>query len=98
MLTVKLRYKEPDGDASRLLEHPVADQGSASYGAASSDFRFAAAVASFGLLLRDSEFKGEATFALVGRLVHGALGEDPRGLRQAFLELVGLARGVVMGD
>ena len=54
LLTLKLRYKHPDGDESRLLEFPVTD-GGASFGRASADFNFAAAVASFGMLLRDSE-------------------------------------------
>jgi Ca-activated chloride channel homolog len=59
---VKLRYKEPDGETSRLLERPVRDDGATGFAGASEDFKFAAAVASFGMVLRDSPHKGEATF------------------------------------
>ena len=58
LLTVALRYKEPDGDESKLLEYPV---GEAAYSADMSDnLAFAAAVAEFGLVLRESEYKGSA--------------------------------------
>ena len=64
LLTVKLRYKAPDGDASKLLEFPLTDQGAA-FADASGDFKFAAAVAGFGMVLRDSPHKGAATLAEV---------------------------------
>src|SRR5215467_3459723 len=57
MLTVKLRYKKPDGDKSELMEKPVIDS-NAAFASTSPDFKFAAAVAEFGMLLRDSEHKG----------------------------------------
>ena len=60
MLTVKLRYKKPDGDKSELIERAVVDDGK-QFANASADFKFAAAVAEFGMLLRDSEFKGSGT-------------------------------------
>ena len=50
MMTIKFRYKKPDGDKSILLEQAVMDKQS-SMESASENFRFAAAVASFGLLL-----------------------------------------------
>jgi Ca-activated chloride channel family protein len=87
LLTVKLRYKEPDGTTSRLATFPVEDPGNASYGAASEDFRFAAAVAALGIALRNPE--GGAGFgpALAAELAATAVGEDPHGYRKEFLRL-----------
>jgi Ca-activated chloride channel family protein len=98
ILTLKLRYKEPDGTVSRLVSSPVVDPGNVGIAATSPDFRFSAAVAAFGLLLRDSEFKGEATFELVRDLAHAALGEDPHGDRRAFMELVETAAKLKGGN
>lgn len=67
LMTVSLRYKEPDGDTSKLLEYPVAEE---TYSAEMNEnLRFAAAVASFGLVLRDSEYKGTATYDTVLELL-----------------------------
>lgn len=88
LLTVRLRYKEPEGGASKLIEVPVVDRG-ASFASASSDLRFAAAVASFGMLLRGSPHRGSMGFADVARVAEGSLGRDPEGRRR---ELVALAR------
>ena len=87
LLTVKLRYKQPEGDVSVLREFPLADRGGA-FARASADTRFAAAVAAFGMLLRDSEFEGDATFATVSKLAGDALGPDAGGYRAEFLDLV----------
>jgi Ca-activated chloride channel family protein len=84
LATIKLRYKEPDGDRSRLLSQAVRDDGRE----AGANLRFAAAVAEFGMLLRDSEHKGAATFAQALELGRGAAGQDPDGFRAEFLELV----------
>ena len=72
LFTLKLRYKQPDVDKSALIETPVKDAGK-KYGAASADFKFAAAVASFGMILRDSQFKGNATLAAVQELAGDGL-------------------------
>ena len=64
-LTVQLRYKEPDGTTSRLLTHPVRVRRPAAE--PTGDFRFAAAVAAFGLVLRESEYRGTATLDQVLR-------------------------------
>ena len=85
LMTVKVRYKAPDGDVSRKLEWPVVDGGGRG---GSADLRFAAAVAAFGMLLRQSPHAGTSNLALVQQLARGALDQDPRGLRRAFLELV----------
>jgi Ca-activated chloride channel family protein len=87
LLTVKLRYKAPEGDVSRLLAHPLRDRG-ASLAAASADFRFSAAVAEWGMLLRDSRFRGSASYGAVTQLARGALASDRGGYRNEFLRLV----------
>jgi Ca-activated chloride channel family protein len=86
-LTVKLRWKKPDEDASRLIELPYTDSGNA-YAVASGEFKFAAAVASFGLLLRDSTFKGTASYEGVLELAGEGVGRDEEGYRREFLMLV----------
>ena len=89
-LTVQLRYKEPDGTTSRLLTHPVRVRHPPSEPAG--DFRFASAVAAFGLVLRDSEYRGTATLDQVLALARGAEGEDRDGERAEFIRLVESAR------
>jgi Ca-activated chloride channel family protein len=91
LLTLKLRYKQPDGDRSRLLECAVVDSGK-HFSDASSDFKFAAAVASFGMLLRDSEFKGDTSYSAVLEQAEQAKGADENGYRAEFLTLVRKAR------
>jgi Ca-activated chloride channel family protein len=81
------RWKKPDGDKSTLLERPVHDAGG-TYANASEEFRFAAAVAAWGLVLRDSPFKGSATFARVGEWARAAVGPDTDGHRHEFVSLV----------
>ncbi len=89
LMTVRLRYKDPQGSTSRLLEEPVRDR---SGGTASEDMRFASAVAAFALLLRDSEHRGQATYEQVLSLARGARGEDPQGYRGEFIGMVESAR------
>jgi len=91
LLTVKLRYKAPDEDISKKLELPLVDNKGNNV---SSDFRFAAAVAMFGQLLRDSDFKGNATYAQVIAMAKTALDNDERGYRREFLRLVETADGL----
>ena len=91
LLTVKLRYKAPDEDVSKKLELPLVDSKGNNV---SSDFRFAAAVAMFGQLLRDSDFKGDATYAQVIAMAKTALDNDERGYRREFLRLVETADGL----
>jgi len=86
-LTVKMRYKAPDGDSSTLAEFPVSDAGK-SFANADSDLRFAAAVAGFGMKLRRSQYAGSWTYEDVERTASAALGDDPFGLRAEFVELV----------
>ena len=87
------RYKAPDGDTSRLIERSVQDAGR-DYSQASEDFRFAASVAGFGMLLRGSPHKGGLTYPAVLELAQAAIGYDPMGYRREFLELVRKANGL----
>ena len=92
-LSVKLRYKQPDGETSRLLERGAIDDGRA-FGRASDDLKFAAAVAGFGMLLRDSPYKGSLTFPGVVELAESSIGPDPSGYRKEFLGLVRKAQAL----
>lgn len=87
LLTLKLRYKEPDGEKSKLIENAVKDDGK-SYAKASGDFKFAASVALFGMILRDSEHKGTATLDAALELAREGLGKDPQGYRAEFVQLI----------
>jgi Ca-activated chloride channel family protein len=91
LLTLKMRYKQPDGDTSKKLEWPVSDDGKA-FSAASPDFQFATAAAGFGLLLRDSQYKGNLTYGAVLEVAQSAVGEDQDGYRAEFVELVRRAK------
>jgi Ca-activated chloride channel family protein len=93
LLTVKLRWKKPEGDTSTLLEVPFEEKGRA-FDAAPADLRFAAAVAAFGMILRESEHKGSATLPLVAEIAGSALGRDQSGYRAEFLDLVRQAEAV----
>jgi Ca-activated chloride channel family protein len=84
LLYVKLRYKSPSGGASKLLTHVVRDR----IAEPSADFRFAAAVAEFGMLLRDSPFKGRASFDQALSLAEAGRGADRNGDRGEFIALV----------
>jgi len=98
MLTVKLRYKEPDGDVSKLLEVPVKDE-KRDFAAASPDFKFASSVAAFGMILRGSEHKGASSFeaiaATAGKSLEVNGKEDEH--RREFVELVRKAASLKKG-
>src|SRR5947209_2853854 len=93
LMTVKLRYKEPEGGASKPLSVGVVD-GGAGYQNASENFKFAAAVAEFGMLLRDSRYKGQASYDSALQLARASAGADPRGHRTEFVKLVETAKGL----
>ncbi len=88
LLYVKVRYKDPDGSESRLLAHAVAGRSRPP----SRSFRFAAAVAGFGMLLRDSPHAGGFSPADVISLAERGRGDDPRGYRGEFIRLVETVR------
>lgn len=94
LLTIKLRYKQPDGNKSILMEEVIKDTGLQLQNS-SDNFRFAAAVAEFGLLLRASEFKGEATYDHASKLAEAAKGKDTNGYRAELVTLMGKMKDLV---
>lgn len=94
-LTVKFRYKDPDGNTSKLLENVVPYE-TKNFDSTSENFRWSAAVASFGMLLRDSEFQGNSSYADVEKWAGAAIGKDEHGYRKEFLELVQGMREIVV--
>ena len=96
MLTVKLRYKKPDENKSELIERAVTDA-NGMFESAPNDLRFAAAVAEFGMILRDSEYKGNGTLDAVVEWAQEAKGKDPNGYRAGFIELVRKAQTLKRG-
>ncbi len=87
LLTLKIRYKEPEGETSTKIEFPLLDAGT-QLNDASVDYRFAAAVAEFGMILRGSPYKGTASFSSVLDLAEAGLGGDEHGYRAEFAGLV----------
>ncbi|MCL2139766.1 MAG: VWA domain-containing protein [Treponema sp.] len=98
LLTVKLRYKLPQESKSSLLSIPVAVSSVRKTGEESADFNFAAAVAGFGMLLRDSPYKGNADFDSIFKMAQNAIGPDTSGYRQNFLELIKKAQAIMPGS
>jgi len=88
---VKLRHKEPEGDGKSILSTTAIKDADTKLEDTSDNFRFSAAVASFGMLLRNSEHKGTSTWDSAKSLARGALGQDPHGYRGEMLELIDLA-------
>ncbi|HJQ37199.1 MAG TPA: VWA domain-containing protein [Thermoanaerobaculia bacterium] len=91
--TIKLRYKEPKEEVSKLIAATAVDEGKSAYDA-SPDMQFAAAIAEFGMLLRNSPHKGTATWADVMQLARIARGEDLDGVREEFLRMLDSARHI----
>lgn len=91
LLTVKFRYKAPDGDVSKLIERNLKNK-ITSWGKLSDNFKFSAAVAGFGMLLRESEYKGTMLFDKVIELANASKGEDKNGYRAEFIRLVDAAK------
>jgi Ca-activated chloride channel homolog len=87
LLTIKLRYKKPNENQSKLIEKAVIDTHKA-FEQTSEDFRFASAVAEFGLLLRGSDFKGNANYNHIIETAKAAKGKDDEGYRAEFIKLV----------
>jgi len=85
---VKLRYQEPKGSKSRLLSSIVTRDQLVPLARSSDDFRWTAAVAGFGMVLRGSEDRGTASLESVRELAQGARGQDREGYRSQFLQLV----------
>ena len=91
LMLVKLRYKQPKATTSELIKQPVVDKG-VSLNDASNDFKFAAAVAQYGMILRGSQYKGDASFNEVLKLANQSKGLDLEGYRSEFINMVQSSR------
>jgi Ca-activated chloride channel family protein len=96
MLTVKLRFKKPDDEKSELIERTLSDDGK-EFAKAPPDLKFAAAAAEFGMILRDSEHKGNGTLGAVLEWAQEGKGGDANGYRAGFIELVRKAQALKKG-
>lgn len=97
LLTVKVRYKAPEADTSQLVTRSLRDEHRALQ-STSDSFRFSAAVAGFGMLLRNSEHKGSATLDQLKSLAASAAERDPHGDRAELLDLMQVARRLGLGS
>ena len=93
LMTVKFRYKQPESDYSKMSVAVVKDQ-PASFNSSSSDFRFASAVAEFGMLLRNSQFKQRSNYDQVIAIAANARGRDVDGYRAEFVRIAEIARSL----
>ena len=91
--TLRIRYKDPNSETSQLMTAPIVDEGKSAY-AATPDTQFAAAVAEFGMLLRKSPHRGNATYADVAALARAMRGADPEGWRDELLRMVETGRAL----
>jgi len=88
---LRLRYKQPDADVSKLLEYPIKTNAVVADDKMSTDLRFAASVAAFGQLLRGGKFVDQFSYADVIKLASNGMGDDSDGYRHEFVSLVKLA-------
>ncbi len=95
LMTVKLRYKQPDGEKSQLLSQIIKRSDRSEL---SENLKFASSVASFGMLLRDSKFKGNSSFEMVQQLAKESKGVDENGYRAEFIKIVELAELLYKGE
>ncbi|HPH45887.1 MAG TPA: von Willebrand factor type A domain-containing protein [Chryseolinea sp.] len=87
LMTIKLRYKKPDEEVSKLIVHPLIDDNTA-LAKTSNNFRWSASVAAFGMLLRDSEYCKAYSYEKVAQLAQASKGEDKEGYRIEFINMV----------
>jgi Ca-activated chloride channel homolog len=92
-LTIKIRYKNPDGMKSMLVVKPVKGPAN-SINSASDNLRFASAVAEFGMILRNSEFSGNATLESALSLAKSSRGEDEEGYRAEMIRMINTVKGL----
>jgi len=95
LMTVKLRYKQPDGEKSQLLSQVIKRSDRSEL---SENLKFASSLASFGMLLRDSKFKGRSSFEMVQQLAKESKGVDENGYRAEFIKIVELAELLYKGE
>ena len=97
ILTLSLRYKKPDENVSKKIEFTLDDEPT-SFSGTSQDLQFSAAVASFGMLLRNSQHRGSTSFDWVEATASRAIGNDITGRRIEFLDLVRKAKSLQFID
>jgi Ca-activated chloride channel family protein len=93
MLTLRVRYKQPNSDTSSRMNVPLVDR-NATFARATPDFRFAAAVAEFGMILRNSSYRANSRMDSVLDIAEGSRGQDRNGYRLEFISLVEKARNL----
>ena len=93
MLTLAIRYKEPEANSSQRLEFTLTNDPT-EFQSASDDLRFAAGVAAFGMQLRDSQHAGESNLEMIQQIVASSLGDDEGGYRSELLDLIRKARNL----
>ena len=93
LLTVNLRYKQPQSDVSQEFQHRVKPDSLSTSG--SSEFRFAASVLGYGMLLRDSEYRGNLSWDWVIETAEKNKGRDSNGMRSEFIELAKTAKRII---
>lgn len=93
LMTIKFRYKQPDGDVSKMVSTVVKNTPK-SFNQTTADFRFAAAVAEFGMLIKDSQFKQQATFDQAISIAKTAKADDRDGYRSEFVRLAESAQSL----
>lgn len=93
LMTLQMRYKDPKSSTSKLIEKAVYNS-AVPFASTSDNFRFACAVTEFGMLLRESEFKGDASLNEVLQLASGAKGIDANGYRAEFIDMVKSYSGI----
>src|SRR5437764_2445225 len=93
LLTLKLRYKAPDSETSKLMTMTVGDE-SGPFATATDNLRFAASVAELGMLLRNSPYKGQSSFGQAREIAQKSLGRDIEGYRHDFLSMISMAERV----
>lgn len=93
IMTLKLRFKAPDSETSKLIEKSLSAN-TIPLASTSDNFRFASAVVEFGMILRDSEFKGDATYEEAIKLANSARGLDTYGYREDFINMLKTSMGL----
>ncbi|MCX6237354.1 MAG: DUF3520 domain-containing protein, partial [Bacteroidia bacterium] len=93
LVTIKTRYKTPDGTHSYPVNQVVTTKANG-FNDASENIRFASAVAGFGMLLRNSEFTGNINYSKVAEIAKNAKGNDDEGYRGEFVRLVKVAESL----
>ena len=97
VLTVKLRYKSPEGGPSTLMSYPLKNE-SVKYSEASKSFVFASSVAAFGMIMKNSEYAGEATIRKVQEWIHESEATQNDDEKKAFLKILKQAQGLMKGE